>query len=293
MIIVNLKGGLGNQMFQYAAGKALATKNNGTLKLYTGDLEGVPTIGNTKRDFGLKDFALTAAMATKEEVTPLVPGNNLLTKILKKIKAEIWGSNHLLFEPGFFSQTGDIYLNGFWQSTRYFNSIRELLLADFQLRGSDAILYQDFSSQIKNCTAVSIHVRRGDYASNPVVRRQFGICSKQYYQNAISAITTKIPNVTFFIFSDEPEWVKNNLKLKQETNVVYIPSDGISDTQSLVLMSQCQHNIIANSSFSWWGAWLNQNPGKIVVAPTPWFDHLKSDADLIPDTWKTLPKNPS
>ena len=278
-------------MFQYAAGKALAIKNGDVLKLYTSDLENAPAIGNIKREFGLKDFALTTALATKEEVAPLVPGNNLLARIFKKIKAEIWGSNNLLFDPNFFSQTGDVYLNGYWQSPRYFDEIRDALLVDFQLREPTPALFDAFSSKIKSTTAVSIHVRRGDYASNPVVRRQFGICSKQYYQNAISTITARIPNATFFIFSDEPEWVKNNLNLAGESTVVYIPQNGMSDTHSLVLMSQCQHHIIANSSFSWWAAWLNQNPAKIVIAPTPWFNSLRYDAHLIPDTWHTLKKN--
>jgi len=142
------------------------------------------------------------------------------------------------------------------------------------------------SKQIKNKNSVAIHVRRGDYISNPIVNQQFGICSAEYYENAIRDILLKVEMPEFFVFSDDISWCKDNLNVK-DINIQYIT--GFKDYEDLILISQCKHQIISNSTFGWWGAWLNQNPFKIVIAPKIWYiDPTLDTSMLIPTEWIRL-----
>lgn len=289
MIIVNLKGGLGNQMFQYALGRHLAVKNHTELKLTTKTLTAATAVGDIHRDFGLDAFALEQTMATDAEVATLKKPDNCFTTLTNAFATRILRRTTVTFAPKVLAQTGDIYLDGYWQSPLFFNDIRPTLLKDFSLRDPLPDSGAAFASNMDSCQSVSVHVRRGDYASNPRVLKEFGVCSVAYYQSAIAAIRTRFPDAVFFVFSDDMEWVKRELPVGE--GAVYVKHADISDAQEMVLMSTCKHNIIANSSFSWWGAWLNQNPDKIVVAPTPWFETATFDAHLIPSEWKQLPKN--
>jgi len=136
-----------------------------------------------------------------------------------------------------------------------------------------------------NTNSVSIHFRRGDYVTNPLTSQHHGVCSNKYYQDAISLLKSKISQPHFFLFSDEPEWLKTNVSLQEPFRII----DNNPGYVDLYLMSNCKHNIIANSSFSWWGAWLNNNPDKIVIAPHKWFNEPGINTyDLIPETWIRL-----
>jgi len=288
MIIVNLKGGLGNQMFQYAAGKALATKTQQELKIDITSLTRANEIGNIYRPFSLDRFTLSAPLATDSEIQKLKPAQNILTKVYRKIVYKLQGDRTVCFDEAFMQLTGEQYLEGYWQSPRYFENIREDILCEFALKESDSSYNEQSKNKMQQGDSVSMHIRRGDYIKNPTVAKEFGQCSTEYYQKAIAHVTKHTTNPRFFIFSDDIEWVKENLQLP--TSTVFVSDPSLTDTEELVLMSKCAHHIIANSSFSWWAAWLNQNPAKIVIAPTPWFDNLRYDAHLIPDTWTLLPK---
>jgi hypothetical protein len=289
MIVINLKGGTGNQLFQYALGRHLSIKNNVPLKLDTSGLIRANAVGDIYRPFTLEDFRIHKEVATQDEIRRLKYPYGIFSKAWRFISFHASRDKNTLFNPRILSKTGDIYLDGFWQSPNYFDSIRDTLLAEFTLEkplGSGAA---KLAAMIDSSESVSLHVRRGDYAANPRVAYEFGACTSEYYTNAVTHIHTAAPvTPTFFIFSDDIPWVKQNLSLPE--TVVFVDEPGITDTEELMLMSRSKHNIIANSSFSWWGAWLNQHQSKIVIAPKPWFDHQPYDKDLIPPSWIRLQK---
>lgn len=288
MIIVNLKGGLGNQMFQYALGRHLALKNQTELKLDIGGLARANAVGDIYRDFGLKDFAISATPATPAEIKRLKYPYGFFSKGLRYICFKLSRDKNTLFRASALDAKAPLYLDGYWQSPRYFEAIRDTLLSEYTLQvplTGDAIIFKE---QIATSTAVALHVRRGDYAKNPRVMHDFGLCSVQYFETAIRTIKDKVANPTFFVFSDDIEWVQNNLIIGD--SVVYVAGEGLKDTVELSLMSQCNHIITSNSTFSWWAAWLNNHPDKIVITPTPWFDHQPYDSSLISPTWIQLPK---
>lgn len=289
MIIVNLKGGLGNQMFQYALGRALTLKNNDILKLDTGSLSQAKELGNIYRPFDLDAFTILKDVAYTEEITQLKYPYGFVSKVVRLFKRKILRQTSVVFNQKIASLTGSHYLDGYWQSPKYFESIRPTLLTDFTLRDPLSTSAQDLLNQIKNTNSVSLHVRRGDYVQNPRVLRENGVCSVGYYEKAVTEIEKTHHGVTYFVFSDDINWIKSNIALPNKT-VVFVEDATLSAPQELYLMSQCQHNIIANSSFSWWAAWLNQHEDKVVIAPTPWFDTISYDPNLIPDSWIQLPK---
>lgn len=288
MILVNLKGGTGNQLFQYALGRYLAIKNKTELKLDISGLARANAIGNIHRPFSLSAFAISSELATEDEVRRLKYPYGIISKGLRWINFRLSKDKNTLFKESAMNLPDNTYLDGYWQSPRYFEDIRETLLADFTLVEPFAGAAARYAAQIEESTAVSLHVRRGDYVKNPRTASEFGVCSLAYYTNAIAEIRTKVQDPTFFVFSDDIDWVKEHLPLGD--GAVFVQDPALTDTMELVLMSCCQHNIIANSSFSWWAAWLNQHPQKIVIAPAPWFDHVPYDADLIPPSWIELPK---
>ncbi|OJI09297.1 MAG: alpha-1,2-fucosyltransferase [Candidatus Vogelbacteria bacterium CG10_big_fil_rev_8_21_14_0_10_49_38] len=292
MIIVNLKGGLGNQMFQYALGRKLALKTGQELKL---DLTGFDR--DHSRAFGLDNFNIIKPPATPAEIKRVKYPYGWFSKGWRWFRFKILRVHHTGWEPKTLNQIerklkthDDFYLDGFWQSHKYIEDVRENLLTDFTPKESLEKKYPDLIAQIKNTNSVGIHLRRGDYATNSRVLREFGVCSIAYYQRAIKLLAEKIDQPNLFIISDDINWVKENLPTDHPT--VYVSELGTKDYEELLIMSQGKHNIIANSTFSWWGAWLNNNPDKIVIAPEPWFNNnsIKID-DIIPPTWIRLPRN--
>ena len=295
MIIVKLQGGLGNQMFQYAIGRQLSIINNTYLKLDLSFLnDKTPRANFTIRNYELDAFNLACSFPEYIEIKHFYQ-NNLISKIkrrlgsLKQVKEK-----GLKFNPNILELKGNIYLSGYWQSEKYFEAIRSNLLSEFSLKNSlqDKLESDESLQQIKeliNTTnSVSVHFRRGDYVSDSVTNQFHGTCLMNYYQDAIRRIADQIPNPHFFLFSDDPEWVVSNRIIDDfPTTVVTAPNMHLD----MYLMSLCKHNIIANSSFSWWGAWLNPNPEKMVIAPKRWFakDELNLQTqDLIPQNWIRL-----
>lgn len=288
MIIVNLKGGTGNQLFQYALGKKLALKNNDVLKLDTAGLARANVVGDIYRPFALVDLNITKEIATAAEVKKLKYPYGIFSKAWRYLCFKLSADKNTLFHPHVLNFSGDIYLDGFWQSPLYFADIREALLKEFTLDRPLSAAAAAFADQIKNSTAVALHVRRGDYVKNPRVEKEFGPCTLSYFKSAMEEIEKTISNPTYFVFSDDLPWVKENLPVGD--SAVFVKGDGMTDIEDLLLMSMCQHNIISNSSFSWWSAWLNDNPAKKVVVPTPWFNTQPADKNLIPESWIQIPK---
>jgi hypothetical protein len=295
MIIVKLMGGLGNQMFQYAFGKSLALKHNVELKLDISNLNNNDVIKfDSIRDFGLMSFNIKSGIATIEDCKRFKKSKILKLTDILSLYLPMKSKNFYLREPCFsfykkaFATPGNAYVEGYWQSEKYFNSIRKELINDFTVVKSLSIHSNSFVDKMKRGESVSIHVRRGDYVSLPQNAAIYETCSQDYYLEAVKMIIRKFPNATFYIFSDEPEWFKNNVKI--DFPVEFVRHNKVENSyEDLILMSLCKHNIIANSSFSWWGAWLNQNKNKTVIAPKRWFkDKSKNTKDLIPETWTQL-----
>lgn len=300
MIIVRLEGGLGNQMFQYAIAKHLSFINNTDIRVDLSNFDKtIYTNNSTWRGFRLNVFKLNVTTANEKDIRTVKNSEpDFFEKLkyrlmrLKSIpyyrKSEIYESKLFHFDKNILNARKDVYLVGYWQSPRYFSAIRNQLLQDFQLRELPSEKNYPFLSALHNQNAVSVHIRRGDYASNPEYLKIHGLCPVEYYQRAIEYICAKTSYPVFYFFSDDMEWVKQNLKIKHPAVYVSGTPEG-KDHYEMYLMSLCKHNIIANSSFSWWGAWLNTNAGKIVIAPKQWMGDANIDtADLIPANWLRL-----
>lgn len=280
MIITKLIGGLGNQMFQYAVGRSLAYANNTELKL---DISGYNNQkGITPRSYMLNIFNIQSNYANEKEIHKF-RGNNIFLRILK-ISSYI-KEKQFYFDPKILIVKDNSYLDGYWHSEKYFKEIEQIIRKEFTLKDKPDVTNRKMISYINNCDSVSIHIRRGDYVFDKKTNKFHGICSLGYYLKAVALVAKKVKNPQFFIFSDDPIWTKQNLHLKFPC--VYVDHNvGRKDYEDMRLMSKCKHNIIANSSFSWWGAWLNNNLDKIVVAPKQWFhDKSINTRDLIPESW--------
>jgi hypothetical protein len=182
--------------------------------------------------------------------------------------------------------TNKKYLEGFWQSYKYLDPIRKTLLEEITLKNPIEDKYRELLNQVDNTNSVSIHIRRGDYINNPKTKWAHYTFGIEYYEQAIKKIKEKIQNPTFFVFSDDMKWVKENLKTNSPTIYIQKPTVVKEDEEEMMIMSRCKNNIIANSSFSFWGAWLNQNPNKIVIAPEKWNNRYQKEyKDLLPSDW--------
>lgn len=291
MVISNILGGLGNQMFQYAVGRSISLRNRQKLKLDISSFKEYKL-----RKYSLACYNIQAEIASEKEILRYKEGSfYLINKVVQKIvKRKLWDNSYYLkekyyhFDPSVLNLKGNVYLFGYWQSEKYFLDIKEIILDDFVLKKPISFLTKDYLNKILNTCATSIHIRRGDYVNNPITNKYHGTCSINYYKKAINIILKNNPETVFYIFSDDLQWAKDNFGFIQ--NTVYVElNDPSLDYEEMYLISQCKNNIIANSSFSWWGAWLNQNPDKIVIAPKTWFkDDSININDLIPANWIQL-----
>jgi len=262
MKIIDLKGGLGNQMFQYAYGRKLELTGK-KVAFNVSFFNGHRPSRDTARDFKLNNFKIETKAEFLNKTNYFI---NLLNKVLIRF-----------------------YLkkNDYWQGEKYFKNIEANIRKEFTLKNlltSESTKWQEKIRQTKN--SVSLHIRRGDYVQDAKTNAFHGTCNLEYYKNALQKIVDKIGNteIEIFIFSDDIEWAKENLKFPYPTN--FVSNSQILDYEEMYLMSLCQHNIIANSTFSWWGAWLNKNSAKIVIAPKQWSVKKSSDGlNILPKEW--------
>jgi len=284
MIITKILGGLGNQLFQYAAGKALAVQNNTELKL---DLTGFKDY--QLRDFELNHFNVFYNIATDEEIK-----NYKASTSFQRIKARLsLGSQKRFykepffhFDPAFFSLHAPVYVQGYFQSEKYFAPVKEIIRQEFRFKNSFSTGIESFAQKLRQENSVAVHIRRGDY-KNAESLRVHGVLPQRYYEQAI-AYTKKHSGEEpqFYFFSDDPSAAK---ELAVDGSEIVSGSVTSNHYEDFYLMSQCRHNIIANSSFSWWAAWLNNHVDKLVAAPKRWFNEGPKDTqDLVPDTWIRL-----
>lgn len=293
MLIVKLEGGLGNQMFQYAVATILAKKNNTGILIDNAFFDQKEKKkGFTPRDFELLIFNNNYSFATKSNILSFYQ-LSFIDKIKKKFgisKKKVYLEKEFGFDKEILSLTSSIYLIGYFQSYKYFFGYESYIKKVFsfpeeKLDKSN----RDILLKISNTNSVSIHIRRGDYVNDSVTQSFHGNCSINYYTDAILELSNKIDDITLFFFSDDIEWVKIQFKDIPYPKI-FIDHNIKSDSwKDMFLMSSCNHNIIANSSFSWWAAWLNDNPDKIIIAPEKWFnDEENKTTDLIPEEWIRL-----
>ena len=292
MIIVRLNGGLGNQMFQYATGRTLAHRLDTQLKLDISQFQ-----HNPDRNYNLGCFSIQEQFVSQQDLDRiqmpiLMFFKNPFRLLRKKMSSEPpiirVMERYFHFDPEIQNLSDNIYLKGYWQSEKYFKEIEEIIRREFSIKIPPDSDNKEFRDRISAVNSVSIHVRRGDYVTNPLTYQTHGVCDVDYYQKAIDETLKAIDKPHFFIFSDDQSWAKSNIILNAPMEYV-THNDSLKNYEDLRLMSTCKHHIIANSSFSWWGAWLNQNPDKIVIAPQKWFnDPTINTNDLIPSTWIRL-----
>ena len=285
MITVRIWGGLGNQMFQYAYARALRARTKQEVFI---DKQGV---FRESLEMGIiRDYALDCFKITLTETPDIMKKYSFLERNStgKRLRYELAARRiispwlYIEKDEGFVSDLydfeGDMYLQGWFQNERYFCDYREIILKEFELKHKYNI-DNELSDILKNEQTVSVHIRRGDYKS-----LNFAL-PLDYQKAAIEYMEQKYDDPFFLFFSDDVEWVKSNMNMPKKYRI--ISGGEYRDYEEMNLMSRCKNNIIANSTFSWWGAWLNNNNSKIVIAPKNWM-RLKEPLSIVPQEWVVL-----
>lgn len=292
MIISFLSGGLGNQMFQFAAGRALALRHGRQYRIDPSYYD----MYRQNRVYELGDvFKFSFDIAAPSDIKAVLGIKRLLHQhpVLRRIYRRLPGTGNWIVEPHyhFWPELLQIrhscLLEGDWQSPRYFTDFAEQIRDCFQFK-TDSFKDSETLQTLQNCNSVALHLRRADYVSNAHTLSWHGVCEADYYLAAIRHIRSRVTDARFFVFSDDHGAARE--VLAPESGLVFV--DNLQSGKNhfdMMLMSSCKHNIIANSTFSWWAAWLNRHRDKIVVAPQRWFATTKlSDRDLIPQNWIRL-----
>jgi hypothetical protein len=298
MPTVILQGGLGNQLFQYAVGRSLSLKTGTKLYLETSTFARSSNSNLPPRTLHLPKFAIQGEIIQKPiENAPLLKGRFKLFSLLSRVNPELAAricrvhkdlQDSRRFTPYVLNIPGNAFLYGYYQSEKYFHSSRKMIRKELFLQNKPSGINQKWKSQIERKKSVGVHVRRGDYT------RQGWTLPVEYYQSAIKRLKYTTKSLNIFFFSDNIEWVKENTRRilpgtfsLEKTN--YIDFNSIHDPhKDLWLMSSCTHNIISNSTFSWWGAWLNYNEEKRVIAPAYWIRDRADRLDIIPNRWEVV-----
>jgi hypothetical protein len=282
MIITRIIGGLGNQLFQYAAGAALADSLGTSLKL---DLSAYGHPG--ERNFDLQKLEIPFEAAKEEEISPFQDFSMLKRAFVRLRPPHLRGlykEPHFQHDPHFLHAPDGTYLKGYWQSWKYVEPIASLLRKYYRVRTPYIEKVGALEKRMRGNISISVHIRRGDF-TNPAAIDYNGVLPASYYNQALAMIREKFPKAEIFFFSDDINWVRSNL----QTDLPHTFVSGVLSNTSLEdfhLMQQCKHQVIANSSFSWWAAWLNPNQEKTIIAPRQWFAAKRLDTrDLIPTNW--------
>lgn len=300
MIVVNLFGRLGNQMFQYALGKVLAGKLKTPLVLEY-------TYNRIDKDFNIEDilflgdvFNTPVDIFSQNKIKLRFPYNYTPTYLKYLIRLmglkpyltikEIYEKSQA-FRPDILDLEGNVYLHGYWQSPKYFEGYEEVIRTSFTFKKILPAHLSPLADRINNTNAISLHVRGQDYVNRPQTAAVHKVCGLDYYKKAVELMQEKVPDAYFFVFTDDPEYTRQFLSLDFPHELVTASLWNKDADYDMQLMSLCRHHIIANSSFSWWGAWLNPDLDKIVCMPDRWFaDEIKNQQiqDIYPDGWLRL-----
>ena len=290
-VITHLIGGLGNQMFQYAAGYALSKRLGVALKFDISDFKEYKLHNGLEI---LRIFNCPFEYASQYEIEAILGRrtNFRLPDRAKLLAYNLLFPRHILIDryrirEHFQNALAPAYMRGYWQDERYFRDYAR----DIRIIFSFSLALSDQSNmvlqKILQGNSISVHVRRGDYVTNPQNVAYLGATPISFYCSAIEYIAKKVDAPRFFVFSDDPEWAKSNIRTHYPTE--YIDHNhGSCSFADMQLMSRCSHHIIANSSFSWWGAWLNPDPRKLVIGPRTWFANPRRLDNPCPPEWTLL-----
>jgi hypothetical protein len=293
MIYVRLDGGVGNQMFQYAAGRSLALRHNTNVVL---DVSYIQDASRkvTARQYGLDAFQIDAKLCSAKELS-------IEKRLARFPRFFHWMSNRKIycekdrgFNREFLLLPDNVYLCGYWQSYKYFTSIGDKLVNEFSVIQKHCQHGEKILREIRSSNSVAVHIRRGDYLSLAAAAKFHGILPIEYYKTAIKKIQQTQRNLHFFIFSDDIRWSKENVSSIGGPLTFVGLEEKLQPWQDLDLMKSCQHNILANSSFSWWSAWLGMQVApkheKVIIAPKQWFAGKKVEetTDRFPEGWILL-----
>lgn len=294
MIVVRIHAGLGNQMFQYAMARALALQLGCELQLDVSDC-------GKRTPYGLGVFNVVGNFASEETAARLRQKKTQwvrLVYLLSRYDIRRASKHYFLEGAGCHDPTPmlldpvhrDYYIEGYWQSQDWFVDAAETIRRELTFREPLDERNAAAVREIESVEAVSIHLRRGDYVSSRKLRRIFAVPMVDYCRRAMEFIAERVDNPHFFVFSNDHPWVRENIAFRHPATFIDHNRTAASAYKDLALMARCRHNIIANSTFSWWGAWLNSHPEKIVTAPEPWF--LKAEKippNVVPVTWHRIP----
>lgn len=293
MIVAAIMGGLGNQMFIYATGYAMARRAGTDLRLSlrffdTYDHANLPPRPYTLDRFTITGRPMSLAQRCWVSATVSTRSSNRYRRMFGRLpfpKME-WTDDHILGDdPRVHHPARNTLLTGGWQSEKLFGEYREDLLREFRFRDPPMGRNADLAREIMGSEAIAVHFRRTDYLLAETLTKP---CSPEYYRRALAATQARYPDGRYFIFTDDPEWVRSNAELPAGSTLVS-HNLGPASFEDMRLMSQCRHFVIANSTFSWWGAWLSARPGKTVIAPAIWYEGGHSaEPDLVPVSWTKM-----
>jgi len=275
MIIIKLYGGLGNQLFQYSIGRKLSIIHKTSLKFDISDFYKYKNMH--KVGIGIKKFNIKFQVAKPKDFDLcFFIKSNLIIKLIKRISSRLFSYINDLFSKNYFYEKNyfkfyekyilykDAYFHGFWQNEKYFSDIRKTLIKEINLKPNRK-KHSDLLNLIKNKNSVAVHIRRGDKTLKKN-QSMFALPKLNYFIRSIEYMKKNLKNPFFLFFSDDIEWVKKNFPKKYNRKFVI----GFTETEDLISMKHCKHNIISNSTFSWWSAWLNVNKDKIIICPKKW-----------------------
>ncbi len=283
-VVVKLQGGLGNQMFQYAFSRALSDKLKTDVALDILDYR------TASRKFGLGAFNCELKFSDESDRRRLRTPFLKLKRELKKIVGLPYSLSpthcrveSFRFDSSVFDRPLPCYFEGHFQSEKYFSGISGQIRKEFEFARAAEFSAHSLFSEIVSGESVSVHVRCGDYLRRRRTRRILHVCTRSYYERAIEQARRRLGNPKFYLFSDD---IALTLKM-YEFMRGFTPVEASGDVHEMFLMSRCRHNIIPNSTFSWWAAWLNPNPEKLVIAPQQWFTPLAGIdyRDVVPESW--------
>ena len=285
-VIVKIQGGMGNQLFQYATGKSLSLRLGVKLIL---DLNWYLDNSNPKCKFILDSFKIDDLTWTLPIKLPRII-RTILYKFLEKISPlgctlPVLKDTHFKFNYEVLNIQDPAFLDGYWQNEFYFQEYRKELINILDLKDQIDLKNSELLEKIQNSNSICIHIRRGDYLSDSKAAKINGICSKEYYYQALNILLNIIDSPKCYIFSDEPEWAKANLAFACES--IFIDFNNPEQPElDFLLMKSCKYFIIANSTFSWWAAWLSNYKNKQVIAPKTWFINQVLNKNMhLPDSW--------
>lgn len=288
MYIVKIFGGLGNQMFQYAFARALERETGYEVKLDNNWYDKNNIRNNTKRLYKINEFNINEKIASDKEIKN-IKENKIFRRLRLNYNFKIpyYKKTDVIdkingYNGRVFNMKDNKYFDGYWQSYKYFNDISDIIKREFTLKKEMDKTNLKISKQIQDTNSVSLHIRRGDYLKSDSHK----VCDLEYYEEAIKFLKNKIRNIKIYVFSDDIKWAKKNLSSNHEFIDHNFGDDSYID---MILMSYCKYNIIANSTFSWWGAWLNDNSNKIVISPKSWISKKNASLEkdlLLPDWYK-------